>query len=111
MTAAADLSDDDDDTADAEPAPTRRGSRTEPAPPPEPVAEYAAMLADADPANAHPYRPGQAYEVGDVIHHLAYDDIGVVVAKEDLPGGRKVVKTYFEKVGVIRLIEQTPGSR
>lgn len=116
--------DDDDDVDDdedllvdddlEEPAParrTRRGDRdAAPAAPAEPLAEYAAQLAEADLARAIPYRPGQHYEVGDVIHHLAYDDIGVVVAKEDLAGGRKVAKTYFEKVGVIRLIEQAPGN-
>jgi hypothetical protein len=30
----------------------------------------------------------------------------VVVAKESLPGGRKVIKCYFEAAGVVRLIEQ-----
>lgn len=103
---------DDDDLEELPPArrPRRGGRDAAPAAPAEPLAEYAAQLAEADLALAVPYRPGQHYEVGDVIHHLAYDDIGVVVAKEDLPGGRKVAKTYFEKVGVIRLIEQAPGN-
>ena len=79
--------------------------------PAEPLAEYAAQLAAADLATASPYRPGMRYEVGDVIHHLAYDDIGVVVAKEDLPGGRTVAKTYFEKTGLIRLVELPSGNR
>lgn len=79
--------------------------------PAEPLAEYAAQLAAADLATASPYRPGQQYAVGDVIHHLAYDDIGVVVAKEDLPGGRTVAKTYFEKTGLVRLIELPAGKR
>lgn len=79
--------------------------------PAEPLSEYAAQLAAADLATASPYRPGQRYEVGDVIHHLAYDDIGVVVAKEDLPGGRTVAKTYFEKSGLVRLIELPAGNR
>jgi hypothetical protein len=77
----------------------------------EPVAEYAAALAAADPETARPYRPGSRYEIGDVVHHLAYDDFGVVVAKEDLPGGRTVAKVYFEKVGVVRLIEQAADGR
>jgi hypothetical protein len=72
----------------------------------EPIAEYAARLAEADLAAARPYRSTAAYAVGDVIHHLAYDDIGVVVAKESLPGGRLAVKVFFEKAGVVRLIEQ-----
>lgn len=72
----------------------------------EPVAEYASLLAAADLAAARPYRPTDTYAVGDVLHHLAYGDVGVVVAKETLPGGRQAVKVYFEQAGVVRLIEQ-----
>jgi len=86
-------------------------AKTEAVGPAEPLAEYAAQLAAVDLATASPYRPGQQYEVGDVIHHLAYDDIGVVVAKEDLPGGRTVAKTYFEKSGLVRLIELPADKR
>jgi hypothetical protein len=77
----------------------------------EPVAEYAAQLEAADLASARPYRSSDTFSLGDVIHHLAYGDVGVVVAKEQLPGGRQAVKVYFEKAGVVRLIEQaTDGS-
>ncbi|MEZ4387350.1 MAG: hypothetical protein R3D98_07170 [Candidatus Krumholzibacteriia bacterium] len=111
--AEADLDDEDaedlDDEASEDDAPETPTST--PASEREPLAEYAARLAESDPTTARPYRPGQTYAVGDVIHHLAYDDLGVVVAKEDLPGGRKAVKVFFEKVGVVRLIEQDPGSR
>jgi hypothetical protein len=69
------------------------------------AAEYEAMLAEMDVSLAVPYRPWEIYEIGDVIHHLAWDDCGVVVAKETLPGNRKIVKVYFEKTGIVRLIE------
>ena len=62
--------------------------------------------ADADVSRAVPYRPWAVYDVGDVIHHLAWDDYGVVLAKETLPGRRRVVKVQFEKAGVVRLIEE-----
>lgn len=75
----------------------------------EPISEYAAQLAEADLDAARPYRPTAAYAIGDVVHHLAYDDVGVVVAKESLPGGRLAVKVFFEKVGIVRLIEQASG--
>lgn len=75
----------------------------------EPVAEYAARLAEADPAAARPYRPTDTYAEGDLLHHLAYDDLGIVVAKETLPGGRPAVKVFFEEAGVVRLIEQAGG--
>jgi len=77
-----------------------------PAPPAEPIAEYAALLAAADQGAPSPYRPWGDYAVGECIHHLAWDDCGVVVAKEDLPGGRKVIKCFFEEAGVVRLIEK-----
>lgn len=70
----------------------------------------AESLPDLDPDKAVVYRSWSAYEVGDVIKHLAWDDYGVVVAKEQIPGNRLVVKVHFEKSGVIRLIEQD-GSR
>jgi hypothetical protein len=31
-----------------------------------------------------------------------------VVGKESLPGGRQVIKCYFEEAGVVRLIEKAP---
>lgn len=74
----------------------------------EPIAEYASLLAEQNPEEAVPYRPWQTYEVGQCVHHLAWDDCGVVVAKEDLPGGRHVIKCYFSEAGVVRLIEQAP---
>jgi hypothetical protein len=81
-------------------SPAVAGTAAETIPP-----EYEAMLAVMDASKALPYRPWSTYEVGDAIHHLAWDDCGVVVAKESLPGRRRVVKVYFEKNGVVRLIE------
>ena len=76
--------------------------------PAETVADYAAMLTEADQGDPKPYRPWDTYEVGDCIVHLAWEDCGVVVAKEDLPGGRRVIKCYFGEAGVVRLIENAP---
>ena len=75
---------------------------------PEPILEYAVMLAELEVSEAAPYRPWEVYEVGQCINHLAWNDCGVVVAKEELPGGRKIIKCYFEEAGVVRLIEQAP---
>ncbi len=76
--------------------------------PAEPIHEYAAMLAELDVSESTPYRPWGTYEMGQCIHHLAWEDCGVVVGKEVLPGGRKIIKCYFEDAGVVRLIEQAP---
>lgn len=76
--------------------------------PEEPVAEYAALLAETDQGDPKPYRPWDTYGVGDCIMHLAWEDCGVVVAKEELPGGRQVIKCFFAEAGVVRLIENAP---
>lgn len=94
-----------DDAEDAEePAAEEEGAP----PSSDPIHEYAALLAEKDPSDASPYRPWGTYELGQCIVHLAWDDCGVVVAKENLPGGRRAVKVYFEEAGVVRLIEQAP---
>ncbi len=66
------------------------------------------MLAAVDPGAAVPYRPWATYEVGQCVLHLAWNDCGVVVAKEALPGGRHVIKCWFQGAGVVRLIENAP---
>jgi hypothetical protein len=63
-------------------------------------------LADVDLETAKPYRSWETYAEGDVIHHLAWDDYGVVLAKEILPGNRRVLKVHFSQAGIVRLIEQ-----
>ncbi|MBU0743130.1 hypothetical protein KKG45_13365 [bacterium] len=63
-------------------------------------------LENMDISVAMAYRPWETYAEGDVIHHLAWDDYGVVVAKEVLPGNRKVVQVKFAEAGTVRLIEQ-----
>jgi len=68
--------------------------------------EGAELLAEMDVSTAVAYRPWNSYAVGDVLHHLAWDDYGVVLAKEVLPGNRRVVKARFAEAGVVRLIEE-----
>jgi len=102
----------DDLAGDAAAAPTAKKKKSdksdEPAEPAEPIHEYAAMLEARGQEEPTPYRPWETYEVGQCIHHQAWEDCGVVVAKEKLPGGRQVIKCYFEEAGVVRLIEKAP---
>ncbi len=91
----------------AQPASEKQKSE-QPDEPAEPIHEYAAMLEAKDQSEPSPYRPWETYEVGQCIHHQAWEDCGVVVAKEKLPGGRQVIKCYFEEAGVVRLIEKAP---
>ena len=101
------LAPDDDDT-DYSAASSEGEGADGPSEPEEPLHEYVAMLAALDPETAVSYRPWGTYEVGQCIHHLAWDDCGVVVAKEALPGKRMAIKVFFEEAGVVRLIEQAP---
>ncbi|MDO9171447.1 MAG: hypothetical protein Q7W29_06405 [bacterium] len=87
---------DDEPRAAAEPAPATATATDD-------VAE---LLADLDLEKAVPYRPWQTYAEGDVIHHLAWDDFGLVVGKEMLPGNRRVVLVRFAAAGMVRLMEQ-----
>ncbi len=75
-----------------------------------PVEDYSAEVAAMDVTLAQPYRPWDSYALGDVIHHLAWDDCGVVVAEEVLPGQRKIIKVAFEKSGVHCLIVESSRS-
>jgi hypothetical protein len=97
--------DTDDETEVAPPRPAGANSQVTAA---EPIMEYAAMLAAVDPETSVPYRPWDSYQVGQCVLHLAWNDCGVVVAKEVLPGGRHVIKCWFQGAGVVRLIENTP---
>jgi hypothetical protein len=93
--------DDDDVPFHAAPTPAAAAVLDSPA-----DARAADFLADLDLETAVPYRPWQTYAEGDVIHHLAWDDFGLVVGKEVLPGNRRVILVRFATAGTVRLIEQ-----
>jgi hypothetical protein len=99
------LDDDPDDPDDADEV-TAAAPAT-PAASAEPIAEYAAALAAADVTQARPYRSSGDFAEGEVIFHLAWDDCGLVIAKETMPGNRRAIKVYFASVGVVHLIEQS----
>lgn len=69
-----------------------------------PAAESNA-LDEIDVESAKPYSPSEIYEVGDVIHHRSWDDYGVVSAKAELPGNRRVIVVKFAQHGELQLIE------
>lgn len=55
--------------------------------------------------DAKEYSPKNAYKVGDVLFHKAWDDVGIVRAKEVMSNGRGSVLVHFEKNKEKRLIE------
>jgi hypothetical protein len=52
------------------------------------------------------YSPKDEYQVGDVILHTAWDDVGIVIAKEITSNGGHAIIVQFEQHKEKRLIEK-----
>jgi hypothetical protein len=59
-----------------------------------------------DEDNARDYDPRQEYKLNDTIKHKAFDDYGVVKAKEITSNGKFAILVKFQKSGEKRLIER-----
>lgn len=55
--------------------------------------------------DAKKYSPKEEYQVGDVIFHSVWDDVGIVRAKEVTSTGGRAIVVQFEKLSEKRLIE------
>ena len=44
-------------------------------------------------------------EVGEVVHHRAWNDYGIVKATETLPGNRRIIRVRFVNAGEVQLLE------
>ncbi len=51
------------------------------------------------------YSPLNEYQIGDIIFHAVWDDVGIVRSKEILSDGGKAIVVHFEKNNEKRLIE------
>ena len=51
------------------------------------------------------YSPKAEYQIGDVIYHKTWDDVGIVKAKEIMSNGRASLLVHFEKNKDKRLVE------
>lgn len=51
------------------------------------------------------YNPREGYQIGDVIYHKTWDDIGVVKSKDVTTTGGRAIIVLFEKNNEKRLIE------
>jgi hypothetical protein len=98
----ADSSDTSDGAAESTEAASKepQGSTSEASPTEEVVA-----APDFNIDDARSYQPSEFYEIGDVIHHLGWDDYGIVTAKEELPGNRSAIRVRFNENGELQLIE------
>lgn len=80
-----------------------KGEATATAPARRPV--VADPLEDLDVEAARPYDASEVFAVGDVVHHRGWNDYGVVLAKQVLPGNRHVIRVRFAQSGEVQLIE------
>jgi hypothetical protein len=55
--------------------------------------------------DARKYSPKEEYQIGDIIFHSIWDDVGIVRAKEVTSTGGKAIVVQFEKQNEKRLIE------
>ena len=55
--------------------------------------------------DARKYSPKEEFQIGDVIFHSVWDDVGIVRAKEVTSNGGKSIIVQFEKNNEKRLIE------
>ncbi|MBL7999371.1 MAG: hypothetical protein JNL32_12115 [Candidatus Kapabacteria bacterium] len=52
------------------------------------------------------YSPKSEYQIGDVIYHKVWDDVGIVRSKEVMTNGGNAIVVLFEKSKEKRLIEK-----
>lgn len=57
------------------------------------------------PEDAMKYSPREEYQIGDVIYHAVWDDVGIVRSKEVMSNGGKSIIVHFEKNNEKKLIE------
>ena len=69
------------------------------------VSVAADLLDEIDPEQARVYSATETYEVGEVVHHRAWNDYGIVKATETLPGNRRIIRVRFVNAGEVQLLE------
>ncbi|MCX6156077.1 MAG: hypothetical protein NT007_18165 [Candidatus Kapabacteria bacterium] len=55
--------------------------------------------------DARRYSPREEYQIGDVIYHAVWEDVGIVRAKDVISTGGKSISVQFERSGEKKLIE------
>lgn len=73
----------------------------------EAASAAAALLDEIDPEKARTYDETKTYEVGQVVHHRAWNDYGIVKATETLPGNRHIIRVRFVNAGEVQLLVGT----
>lgn len=63
------------------------------------------LLAEIDPDKARTYSATETYEVGEIVHHRAWNDYGIVHETAELPGNRRIIRVRFVNAGEVQLLE------
>jgi hypothetical protein len=99
------------DIAEPEPKPEDTGTDagtgsagSRPSPAEDALSAAAELLEEIDPEQARSYNEAETYEVGQVIHHRAWNDYGIVKATETLPGNRHIIRVRFVNAGEVQLL-------
>lgn len=71
----------------------------------EAEADKSRAIIHVTPEDANKYSPTKEYNIGDVIYHKIWDDVGIVRAKEVTSTGGRAILVQFEKLAEKRLIE------
>ena len=74
----------------------------------EPKVSSETFSAELDVAMAKPYEPTSHYAVGDVLYHRGWDDHGLVLERQELPGARALLKVRFVQHGEMQLVSGAP---
>jgi hypothetical protein len=69
------------------------------------AAEKASAAFKLSREDSKDYTPRAEYQIGDVIYHKAWDDVGIVRSKEVMTNGRASLVVQFEKNKEKRLVE------
>lgn len=64
-----------------------------------------AIIKEFSREDSKPYTPRDVYQIGDVIYHTTWDDIGIVLSKEMTSNGGHAIIVQFEKIKEKKLIE------
>lgn len=69
------------------------------------IKDNSVSLDDLQSDDAIEYSPTKTFDVGNVIYHKGWEDLGRVTSKEVLSNGQKSITVDFQKSGTKKLIE------
>jgi hypothetical protein len=66
--------------------------------------EFVGVFGDPAPEDLRTYTPEGSYELGEFIYHQTWRDVGKVIRRQDLAGGRTAIEVAFLNCGMKILI-------